>query len=362
LGYPDFHDDLPFDSLVEAIERNLVYLNRLNPESAFRYGPDTYTCREVRRGQEAFLAMLREGPDPERLGRWIREHYRLYKASGRPGNPSVLFTGYFEPLYEGSLRKDEIFLYPIYGVPGDLLTIDLSPFSPELEGRKVVARLDGKSVVPYYSRSQIDGEGALNNRGLEIAWLKDPVDIAFLQIQGSGRLLLQNGKSLAVGYAAANGRPYRSIGGYLVKNGLISSDQLTMESIRKYLSQNPARVEEVLNYNPSYVFFRVLENGPVGNINVPVTPGRTLALDSKLFPRGALAFMCSEKPVLNDQGEITRWEKFCRFVLNQDTGGAIKGAGRADLFWGSGLYAEVAAGHLKHEGELYILVPKIPTP
>ena len=117
-------------------------------------------------------------------------------------------------------------------------------------------------------------------------------------------------------------------------------------------------MNEVLNHNPSYVFFRILENGPLGNINIPITPGRSIALDAKLFPKGALAFISCQRPIVNDQGEITEWEKFSRFVLNQDTGGAIKGSGRADLFWGSGPYAEIAAGHLKHDGELYILIKK----
>lgn len=355
--YPRFSDDLPRDSLIQAIERNLIYLNRLNPETVFRYGQDTYTCREVRQGQEALLEILRENPDPGRLARWVKQRYRLYRAAGRRGNESVLFTGYFEPVYPGSLQENETFRYPVYGVPDDLLVIDLSAFSTELEGKRIVARLEGKNVFPYYSRAQIDTKGALKNRGLEIAWLKDPVDVAFLQIQGSGRISLSSGEHVAVGYAAANGRPYRSIGGYLSDKGFVPREELSMQAIRKYLSENPDKVDEVLNHNPSYVFFRRLAGGPVGSINVPVTPGRSLALDARLFPKGALAFMCCEKPVLDGEGKIRRWEKFCRFVLNQDTGGAIKGAGRADLFWGSGPYAEMAAGHLKHEGELYILVP-----
>jgi len=186
------------------------------------------------------------------------------------------------------------------------------------------------------------------------------VDVAFFQIKGSGRIMLPGGESIAVGYAASNGRPYRSIGRYMYKNGLIPKEQLSMQGIRKYLREHPGRVQEVLDYNPSYVFFTRRDTGPVGNIGVQVTPGRTVALDARLFPKGALAFMCCEKPVLDGRGDIVEWKKFCRFVVNQDTGGAIKGAGRADLFWGSGPYAEMAAGHLKHEGDLYILIPKRP--
>jgi membrane-bound lytic murein transglycosylase A len=213
-------------------------------------------------------------------------------------------------------------------------------------------------VLPYYSREQIEMEKVLEGQGLEIAWLKDPVDVTFLHIQGSGRLILPNGESISVGYQASNGRPYRSIGRYILDKGLMEREQMSMQGIRKYLSENPEIMNEVLNHNPSYIFFRILENGPLGNINIPITPERSLALDAKLFPKGALGFISCQRPIVNDQGEITEWEKFSRFVLNQDTGGAIKGSGRADLFWGSGPYAEIAAGHLKHDGELYILIKK----
>ena len=131
-----------------------------------------------------------------------------------------------------------------------------------------------------------------------------------------------------------------------------------MQAIRRYLTENPGVLEEVLNYNPSYVFFRQVENGPLGSLGVLLTPGRSVALDSKIFPKGALGFITCQKPLVNDQGDITKWTEFSRFVLNQDSGAAIKGAGRADIFWGSGSYAEVTAGHLKHNGDLYILIKK----
>ena len=193
---------------------------------------------------------------------------------------------------------------------------------------------------------------------MEIAWLKDPVDVTFLHIQGSGRLRLPDGTETAVGYQASNGHPYRSIGRYMLENRFLSREEMSMQSIRRYLAEHPEIIQEVLNHNPSYVFFRILENGPFGNINVPLTPGRSLALDSSLFPKGALCFISCKKPVINNNGKITGWTDFSRFVLNQDTGGAIKGSGRADLFWGSGTYAELAAGHMKHEGKLYVLIKK----
>ncbi|MCD6305341.1 MAG: MltA domain-containing protein, partial [Deltaproteobacteria bacterium] len=161
-----------------------------------------------------------------------------------------------------------------------------------------------------------------------------------------------------VGYSASNGLEYRSIGKYMVSNGLMPLEQISMQAIRIYLKEHPETLKKILYFNPSYVFFERRYTGPLGNLQVPLTPGRSLALDARLFPKGALAFISCKKPCVNSRGDITGWKDFSRFVLNQDTGGAIKGAGRADIFWGSGPYAEAAAGHLKHEGELYILIKK----
>lgn len=356
--YPAFRDDLRLDSLALALKRNIEYLNRLEPEKIFVYGPHRFSCRQVRETHQAFLELITENPDLDRLNKELKANFKVYRAAGRAGNPKVLFTGYFEPVFDARLRSDDSFKYPLYRKPDDLVKIDLSLFKKEFDSQKIVARVDGDQVLPYYSRYQIDVEKVLKGRGLEIAWLKDPVDVSFLQIQGSGRLRLPIGDPLSVGYMASNGRPYRSIGRYMLDKGYLTKEELSMQGIRKYLASHPETVREVLNHNPSYIFFRVLENGPLGNINIPVTPGRSLALDSRLFPKGALAFISCQKPVVDSSGHITGWTEFSRFVLNQDTGGAIKGAGRADLFFGSGPYAEVAAGHLKHDGDLYILIKK----
>jgi len=356
--YPEFHDDTDFSSLAQAISRNLEYLHRLEPQYIFHYGPHEYTCLQVRESQEAFLELVSKNPDPDELNEKIRKDFLVYRASGRVGNNKVLFTGYYEPVYEGSLIPDETFKYPIYQKPDDLIKIDLGLFRDEYAGKSIIARIEGKEVLPYFSRKEIEADNALANRGLEIAWLKDPLDVAFLHIQGSGRLKLPDESTISVGYQASNGRPYRSIGRYLLDRGLLSSEEISMQSIRRYLSEHPEILEEVLNHNPSYVFFDLMENGPFGNIDVPLTPGRSVALDSRIFPKGALCFISTEKPVIDISNEIKDWSKFSRFVLNQDTGGAIRGSGRADIFWGSDQHAELAAGHMKHEGDLYILIKK----
>jgi len=355
---PSFHDDMDHESLILALRRNIEYLDRLDPETVFQYGPDKFTIQQVREGQEVFLDLLSKGLDPGQLRSEIRKNFRVYQATGRVGNRRVLFTGYYEPIYEGSLVPNETFRYPLYRPPDDLTKIDLSLFSEKLKGENIVARIEGKKVLPYYSRYQIESERVLEGKGFEIAWLKDPLDVAFLHIQGSGRLRLPDGKDLLVQYQASNGRPYQSIGKYMIEKGFLVPKEMSMQAIKKYLTENPDVLNEVLNYNPSYIFFQKVENGPLGSLGVLLTPGRSVALDSKIFPKGALGFISCQKPLVNDRGKIIDWTKFSRFVLNQDTGGAIKGAGRADIFWGSGLNAELTAGHLRYDGNLYILIRK----
>jgi membrane-bound lytic murein transglycosylase A len=356
--YPAFKDDLDFSSLAQAIRRNLVYLNRLDPNKTFYYGPHQYSTKQVQESQEAFLSLITENPDSKELYRKLRKHFLVYRATGRVGKKDVLFTGYFEPVYEGNIVPDEEYAFPLYRKPDDLIKIDLSLFRDEFKGRSIIAKIEGKSVLPYYSREQIETDKALEGRNLEVAWLKDPLDVTFLHIQGSGRLNLPDGTTISVGYEASNGRPYKSIGRYMLDESLLTREEMSMQTIRQYLSDHPEILEKVLNHNPSYVFFDIKEKGPLGNINVILTPGRSIALDSRLFPKGSLGFISCKKPLFDSGGKITEWIDFSRFVVIQDTGGAIKGAGRADFFWGSGDYAEKAAGNMKHEGDLYILIKK----
>ena len=217
------------------------------------------------------------------------------------------------------------------------------------------------NLVPYYSRREIDELGSLRGRGYEIAWVKNPIDFFFLHIQGSGILRLEDGRRLLVGYAGANGRPYRSIGRLLIDRGKIPQEEMSMQRLRRYLLDYPEEQNEIFFYNESYVFFRFSEEGPLGNIEVPLTPGRSIATDARLFPKGALAFIVTERPVLDAAGQLIGWQSFSRFVLNQDTGGAIRGPQRADLYFGSGFEAEAGAGYMNRPGKLYFLSLKIPS-
>jgi membrane-bound lytic murein transglycosylase A len=356
--YPDFLDDMDLSSLDLAATNNLRYLNKLPADRSFRFGPDVYSRDHMIESQNALLELIKNTKDPGKLKNEIKKKFNLYRATGRSGNKKVLFTGYFEPIYDARKVPDDEYKYPVYRMPDDLIKIDLSLFRKKYEGESIIARINGKEVLPYYSRMEIEGDKALNGKGLEIAWLKDPVDVAFLHIQGSGRLRMNDSTFIPVGYVGSNGRAYRSIGKYLIEKGYLTKEETTMQSIRKLLATHSDLVDDTLNYNDSYIFFRELKEGPLGNIGVPLTPGRSVALDSRLFPKGALCFVKSEKPVENNRGEIGSWQKFSRFMINQDTGGAITGAGRADIFWGNGAYAELAAGHMKHDGKLYILIKK----
>jgi membrane-bound lytic murein transglycosylase A len=356
--FPTFQDDLPTESLATAVERNISYLDTLPSQHIFKYGEESFSPLHIKESQQLLLQLVNKHRDPAKLKKEIFKCFKVFKVSGRNRTEKVLFTGYYEPMYEASISQDETFKYPIYSPPEDMVRVDLGLFHPRFKGDHLVARIDGSRILPYFSRSQIEAGQALEDRGIEIAWLKDPVDVAFLHIQGSGRLKLPDGRVLSAGYAAKNGHPYRSIGAYLIEQGKLTPEGMSMQAIRGYLAANPEQTDAVLNHNPSYVFFRIHEGPAVGNIGVPLTPERSIALDSNLFPKGALCFISTQKPRLDPEGRIADWESFSAFVVNQDTGSAIKGAGRADIFWGSGNYAETAAGHMKHEGEMYLLVKK----
>jgi len=356
--YPDFGDDLNFEGLDAAIGQSLVYLQRLPPERELEFGPDRYTAAHLLTSLVRLREIVRLRPDAAELRRLLGSEFRVYRSVGRDGRGEVLFTGYYEPLIRASLRPSAEFAHPIYARPSDLLTIDLGAFSEKLKGERVVGRLQQNTVVPYHDRREIEEGDALRGKAVPLAWAHDPVDVYFLQVQGSGRLALENGETRPIGYDAANGRPYRSIGRLLVDEGKMTLEESSMQRIRDYLARNPSEVRRILNSNPSYVFFRFTPDGPFGNLNVPLTPGRSLALDRRIFPPAAPAFIDTWRPVDESTDPPGRYVTCRRFVLNQDTGGAITGPGRADIFWGAGTYAELAAGHLKHPGTLHLLVLK----
>jgi len=357
--WPEFQDDMDIESLVLALNRSLDYYNKLDKNATLTFGPDEFTVSHMKKSMTTFQELVRKNPDIKTLNRELRKKFILYKSAGSQKDGKVLFTGYYEPIVEGSLTCNSQYQYPIYKKPDDLLSINLGLFRSRYNGERIVARMEGKTLIPYYTREEIVHEKNLEGKGLEIAWLRDALDLAILQIQGSGRVLLPSGETLRVGYSATNGHPYRSIGRYMIDQGYIEHEGLSLQAIRSFVNKHPGIKERILNVNPSYIFFQLLdEEGPLGNISVPLTPGRSIALDDRLLPKGALVYIRCRKPILGRDGEIVGWVPFSRFLLNQDTGGVIKGTGRADIFWGSTSYAEIAAGHLKHRGDIYFLVLK----
>ena len=358
FAYPNFSDDLAFDGLEHSILKSIAYLQKVPADRSYQFGKDRFNAAHVMQSLQYFLDFIRTNPSSRELKKFIRSNYSVYQSIGRDQKGEVLFTGYYEPHLSGRLSPDEEFQFPIYALPTDLMKIDLSGFNEKYKGETIVGRYTGQTVVPYYDRREIDDENVLAGKAEPLAWVKDPVDVFFLQIQGSGKVFLDTGQVVNVHYHGTNGRPYRAIGALLIQEQIIPKEEMSMQKIRAYLHAHPEEMAAVFNYNPSYVFFKLESEGPLGYINVLLTPGRSIALDRRIFPPAALAFIQTKKPVVDSAGQIDSWTDFSRFVLNQDTGGAIRGPGRADLFWGNGPYAEIAAGHLKHTGKLYFLILK----
>ena len=286
---------------------------------------------------------------------FFEAHFTPLILSAEAGDDGFL-TGYYEPLMEGSLTKSTTYNVPLFKRPDDLVTVDLGSFRNDLKGRRIAGRVKGGVLKPFDTHEQID-EGALNNKGLELLWLKSHVDAFFLHIQGSGRVRLPNGNFQKVGYDGPNGHPYTAIGAVLVKWGELKRSEVTMPAIKKWIMENPDRAPELMQANKSYIFFRILESsGPVGSQGVVLTPGRSLAVDRTHIPLSAPLFLAGSYPNPNDLAGPAL--DLNRLVIAQDTGGAIRGELRGDVFWGMGVEQEIIAGNMKNEAKFYMLLPK----
>lgn len=271
--------------------------------------------------------------------------------------PRTLLTGYYEPWLAASPVPDPAYPHPLYGVPADLKVVDLGRFLPRWKGQQLTYRLEGDGIAPYYDRQAIDFGGALKDRGLEVAWARDLVDVFFLQVQGSGRLLYPDGTVRHVLYAGKNGREFVSLGKVLAQRGLLPREKITMQSIRAVLAAHPDMLPELLSTNPSYVFFRLSDSGPFGSAGQVLTPMASAAVDRKTMPLGAVLALDSHLPEEAPDGRVIDGERFFGLLSAQDTGGAIKET-RVDLFCGSGRRAEDIAGRLQAEARVYVLVAR----
>jgi membrane-bound lytic murein transglycosylase A len=286
------------------------------------------------------------------------EPYRIVRITGSTREDTGLVTGYFEPLLLGARTPSVHFNSPLYSAPPDLLTVDLASLFPELKGKRVRGRLAGNKVLPYYTRAELPTDPIL--RGNEIVWVDNALDALLLEVQGSGRVQLPDGTVIRLQYADQNGQPYHSIGRYLVTQGVLTVDEATMPGIRSWLLAHPERLQEVLNANPSVVFFSEAplgdpNLGPKGAAGIPLTAGRSVAVDPNFVPLGAPVFLGTTRPASDVPLQ--------RLVIAQDTGGAISGAPRADFFWGGGPEAAELAGKMRQQGSLWLLWPKgVPLP
>ncbi len=318
---------------------------------AFRASCRTLRFREHWRGA-CERANALEAPGAAAIRAFLEANFVAYRVANADGSMQGLVTGYYEPLLRGSRERRAPYLHPLYAPPDDLLVIDLAAVAPETKNLRLRGRLDGRRVVPYYSRAEIDG-GAAQVAGKEIVYVDDAVEAFFLQIQGSGRVRLDSGVELRIGYADQNGHAYQSIGRYLVDKGELTLGEASMQGILAWARANPARLSELLNQNPSYVFFRELppgDTGPIGALGVPLIAERSIAVDPRFVPLGAPVYLATTRPNSNVPLE--------RLVIAQDTGGAIRGAVRADFFWGTGADAGMLAGRMRQQGRMWVLLPR----
>lgn len=299
---------------------------------------------------------LGERPGTAAARNFFEARFTPWRVSNPDGTREGLVTGYYEPLIRGSRHKGGAYQWPVLGVPDDLLTIDLGEQFPELKGQRVRGRLVGRRVVPYYSRAEVARQ-ADKFAGKTILYAEDAVELFFLQVQGSGRVQLPDGSTVRLAYADTNGHPYQSIGRWLADKGELRVEQASMEGIKGWARANPGRLQEMLNANPSYVFFREMPHstgGPVGALGQPLTDGRSLAVDPRSIPLGAPVFLSTTYP--NSSQPLRR------LMLAQDTGTAIKGGVRGDFYWGFGAEAGAQAGRMRQKGEMWVLYPRDQVP
>ena len=332
------------DSLAEAWPALLTQCTRLSGADPLWIG----ICDDARR---------LEKPNDGEVRTFFEERFQPHEVIGTDGGAEGLITGYYEPTLFGSMQQDDRFAYPLYARPDSLLKIELAELFPSLKGKRVRGRLVGDRVIPFFDRSAIDS-GDQPLKGNELLWVDDPYGAFFLQVQGSGRVRLPDGSTVGVGYSDQNGHQYVSIGKRLIEWGELAPEEVSLFTIRRWLEQNPERSKTLLNENPSYVFFiqsDLNEPGPRGSLNVPLTAERSAAVDRARIPLGTPIWLSTTLPT---ESEADPAALYRRLLFAQDTGGAIKGPVRADVFFGNGERAERLAGTMKQPGRLFALLPK----
>ncbi len=349
-------DDSSKESMLEALDRQIDVFMRVakrKKAAAWFAGEEKYTTKQMLLSTKKFREIFISSKDTKNLKQQLAKYFDFYSFKGRDGE-KVLITGYYSPVLKARFKKTSSFKFPVYGLPDDLLRLDLSKFAIGLS-KSLVARVDErkKQILPYYTREDIDWGGALSGRGHEIAYLDSYWDQFFLHIQGGGILEIPDKgkeKRIFLNYAGKNGKAYTSIGRLLIDDNKISKDKLSLQAIRDYFKANPGDLKKYAIKNQSYVFYSVGKEGPYGSLGAVVTPKRTIATDKKIFSGGFLAF-------IRGKYRTGGQRKFNRFVISQDIGGAIK-KNHIDLYCGLGKEGENIAGYLKERGDVVFLLPK----
>lgn len=354
---PFFMDDAGWQDLQKSVEKSMIALAGIDKEQQFVLCDRRYPASWLQQSMAVFLRGLQTYPAEADFRKFLSDNFDVCQTKGSDGAGRMLVTGYYEPFFAGSLTRQPPFVHPLYQVPPDLVA------PPDYQDGNEGGRMEDGRFVPYWTRAEIE-EGALL-QGQEIAYLADPLDVFILQVQGSGRIRLPDGSVRRVHFAASNGRRYQSIGRLLVDRGVMSLEEVTMPKIVSYLHDHPEEMQAILRHNDRYVFFSLAPaagetdgGGPAGSLGQPLTAGRSLAVDGMCFPVPMVGYLETALPVFADHGAVIGWKPLRRFVVNQDSGAAIKGAGRADLFLGGDEYAAQAAGVMKQPGALYFLVLK----
>ncbi len=286
------------------------------------------------------------------LRAWFEAQFQPWALVNPDGSRNGLVTGYYEPILKGSRRQSRAYAHPVFAPPEDMIVVDLAELYPELKHLRLRGRLEGRKLIPYYSRAEWTPQESKRSPEA-LLWIDDPIDLFFMQIQGSGQVQLTDGSRVRLNYADQNGHPYRSIGRWLIERGELKAEQASMQGIKTWAKANPARLAELLNANPSLVFFRELPvegSGPQGAMGLALTPERSLAVDARHVPLGAPIWLATTRP--NSERALNR------LMLGQDTGGAIRGVVRADFYWGSGPDAGNQAGKMRQQGRMWVLLPR----
>jgi membrane-bound lytic murein transglycosylase A len=349
--FPPFEDDFDEASLLRAIDQSLAHFVRLaraEPARRLTFGTEKVPATRVADTLRAFRELVASHPSPDALNEAIRRDYRVFQSRGADERRTVTFTGYYLPELTASPVRTERYAWPLHAVPKDLVVVRGKRFPGLAED--VVGRVVDGELVPYATRAEVRTAG-LEKAGT-VAWVESAVDAFFLEIQGSGVLAYEDGTRRVATFAGRNGHPYVAIGNELLRRGEPRQTALSMQGIRRWLDEHPDARHEVMDANPSYVFFRLADDA-IGSLGVPVTGGRTLATDFRVFPKGALCFASTTHPSPDGDRRSVR-----RFMLDQDTGGAIRTAGHVDFFFGAGREAEATAGRMKQDGALYYLLKR----